>query len=141
MMKRRSFLPLQRCLNGAKIRSMKICISFWGQEARNLNTTARLTPTPARPPLPVPVSLCILPYKSLGIRNKTACVTYIQSESVKVNIGRVEVPNVGSSAEKKEQNLHQAVKYTSLTKSKTLRSLLRKYSATNLMSTGISPSR
>lgn len=105
MMKRRSFLPLQRCLNGAKIRSMKICISFWGQEARNLNTTARLTPTPARPPLPVPVSLCILPYKSLGIRNKTACVTYIQSESVKVDIGRVEVPNVGSSAEKKEQNL------------------------------------
>ena len=57
------------------------------------------------------------------------------------NFGRVEVPNVGSSAEKKGQNLHQAVKYTSLTKSKTLSSLLRKYSATNLMSTGISPSR
>lgn len=65
----------------------------------------------------------------------------INKFTVTGNIGRVEVPNVGSSAEKKEQNLHQAVKYTSLTKSKTLSSLLRKYSATNLMSTDISPSR
>ena len=39
----------------------------------------------------------------------------INKFTVTGNICRVEVPNVGSSAEKKEQNLHQAVKYTSLT--------------------------
>ena len=58
-------VPVHRCLNGAKIRSIKICISRWGQEARNLSTTARLTPMPAFPPVPVPVHLCILPYNNL----------------------------------------------------------------------------
>lgn len=58
-------VPVHRCINGAKIRSIKICISRWGQEARNLSTTARLTPMPAFPPVPVPVHLCILPYNNL----------------------------------------------------------------------------
>lgn len=72
------YLPVHRCLNGAKIKSMKICISCWGQEVRNLSTTARLTPTPALPPVPVPVNLCILPYKSLCTREITSDINTSQ---------------------------------------------------------------
>lgn len=63
----------------------------------------------------------------------------INKLTVARNFGRVEVPKVGSSAEKKEQNLPSGGQIYLIKEKQN--SLLRKYSATNLMSTGISPSR